>query len=155
MLLFNRPAGRRSSRLRGVSLLSALSPRQLRIIDSLLHWRTYLRGEVIFDSGDEGQAIYFVIEGKVDICRQGDAETPIATLGPGSYFGEMALLDAAPRAAQVRAASDCALGVLYRGDFLTLLDTHAPIASKVSLALARELGARMRDMLQRQNADGQ
>jgi CRP/FNR family cyclic AMP-dependent transcriptional regulator len=150
MRLFVRPARTRSSRLRNVSLLSALTPRQIRIIDNLLHWRNFIAGEVVFDAGDEGQAIYFVIEGKVDICHQGEAQTPIATLAPGSYFGEMALLDSAPRSAQARAATDCELGVLYRGDFLGLLDTHAGVASALSLQLARELGNRVRELLQKQ-----
>lgn len=149
MHLFDRSAVR-STRLSSVSLLATLSPRQLRIFDSLLHRRSYLKGEVIFDAGDEGQAIYFVLEGVVDICPQGKPDLPIATLQPGSYFGEMALLDAAPRSAQARAASDCDLGVLYRGDFLGLLETHAAIASKLSLQLARELGSRLRVLLLRQ-----
>jgi len=155
MRFFPRPAETRASRLRHVSLLSTLSPRQLRSIDSLLHWRSYLQGEIIFDAGDEGQAIYFVIAGSVEICRQGEAGTPIATLGPGSYFGEMALLDAAPRSAQARATTDCELGALYRGDFLGLLDTHAAVASRLSLALARELGQRLRDLLKKQAAGSQ
>lgn len=155
MFLFQRSVAARSSRLRGVSLLSGLSSRQMRIVDSLLHWRNYLAGEVIFDAGDEGQAIYFIISGDVDICRQGEAAAPIARLSAGSYFGEMALLDAAPRSAQACAASDCELGVLYRGDFLGLLHTHAAIASRLSLQLARELGHRLRELLQRSGPGGQ
>ena len=154
MRFFARPAGTRSSRLRSISLLSDLTPRQLRIVDSLLHRRSYIAGEVIFDAGDEGQAIYFVLDGTVDICLQGEQATPIAVLGPGTYFGEMALLDAATRSAQARSASDCELGVLFRGDFLGLLETHAAIASRLSLRLARELGHRLRDLLQRHSEAG-
>jgi CRP-like cAMP-binding protein len=136
-----------SIRLHGIGLLSALSPRELRIVGQLLHIRSYIAGEIVFDAGDEGQAMYFVLDGRIDICPQGEPEAPIATLAAGSYFGEMALLDDSHRSAQARVASDAELGVLFRGDFLGLLDTHAAIASKISLQLARDLGSRLRDVL--------
>lgn len=136
-----------SVRLREVGLFSALSPRELRVVGHLLHLRQYIAGEVVFDSGDDGQAMYFILDGKIDICRHGEAATPIATLAPGNYFGEMALIDDTHRSAQARVASDAELGVLFRGDFLGLLDTHAAIASKISLQLARDLGSRLRDVL--------
>jgi CRP-like cAMP-binding protein len=61
----------------------------------------------------------------------------------------MALLDDAPRMAQVRAAEDCTLAVLFREDFLGLLHTHALIASKLSLALSHILGNRLREAVNR------
>lgn len=142
-----------STRLREVGLLSALTPRELRIVGHLLHQRRYIAGEIVFDGGDDGQAIYFILDGKIDICRQGESAPPIATLSAGNYFGEMALIDAdeSNRSAQARVAEDAELGVLFRGDFLGLLDTHAAIASKISLQLARDLGARLRDVLARGN----
>lgn len=138
-----------STRLHEVSLFSALSPRELRIVGNLLHRRPYLAGEIVFDSGDEGQAMYFILDGRVDICPQGEPESPIASLAAGKYFGEMALIDDSCRSAQARVASDAQLGVLFRGDFLGLLETHAAIASKISLQLARDLGARLREVLVR------
>ena len=70
-------------------------------MDDLLHERQYQQNEVVFDAGEDGQAIYFVFAGKVTICRQGQPESGrIAELGPGSFFGELALLDNSPRAAQ-------------------------------------------------------
>ena len=79
------------------------------------------------------------------ICRQGKpVEGMIAELGVGQCFGEMALLDNAPRMAQVRATEDCSLDVLFREDFLRLIQTHSHIASKLSLELARMMGERLR-----------
>ena len=139
----------RLERLRNLSLFVNLRPAELRIVDGLLHERDYLEGEVIFDEGDEGQAIYIVASGEVLICRprQGDARR-LAQLGPGTFFGELALLDDSPRSAQARAASACQLIVFFRDDFVGLLDTHARIASKISRQLACHLGARMRAMAQ-------
>ena len=131
--------------LRSISLFSEIATGELRTIRGLLHHRTYLKDEVIFDEGEEGQAIYFILRGKVLICRQGKpVEGVIAELGEGQCFGEMALLDNAPRMAQVRATEDCSLDVLFREDFLRLIQTHSHIASKLSLQLARMMGERLR-----------
>ena len=137
----------RLERLRNLSLFVNLTPGELQIVDGLLHERDYLPGEVIFDEGEEGQAIYIVAAGDVLICRQGQGEAGrLAQLGPGTFFGELALLDKSPRSAQARAATACQLIVFFRDDFVGLLDTHARIASKISRELAHHLGARMRDM---------
>ncbi|MDA0191770.1 MAG: cyclic nucleotide-binding domain-containing protein [Proteobacteria bacterium] len=117
------------ARLAASPLFATLSPRELRIVGALIHERHYLAGEVIFDQGDEGQAIYTVLSGRVAICRQGDS-------GSG-LFGELALIDGGPRSAQARALDDCALGVMFRGDFTGLMTAHAAIAGKLSFQLAR------------------
>lgn len=158
----------RLERLHGLSLFVNLTPAELRIIDGLLHERSYLAGEVIFDEGEEGQAIYIIASGEVLISRvdqgegtrvaqNGTNDAPrrrqtdtgrVAQLGPGTFFGELALLDNSPRSAQARAATGCELIVFFRDDFVGLLDTHARIASKISRQLACHLGARMRLMAQ-------
>lgn len=132
-----------------VKLFAGLKPRELKIVSSLLHEREYLKDEVIFDEGEEGQAIYVVLAGKVLICRQGEPVAGrIAELGEGEFFGDLALLDDAPRVAQARAAEKCRLAVLFRADFMGLLETHAVVASKISLQLARDIGRRLRVMTQ-------
>lgn len=135
----------RLERLRSLSLFVNLTQGELQIVDGLLHERDYIAGEVIFDEGEEGQAIYIVAAGEVLICRQGQGDAGrVAQLGPGTFFGELALLDNSPRSAQARAATACRLIVFFRDDFVGLLDTHARISSKISRELARHLGARMR-----------
>jgi CRP-like cAMP-binding protein len=135
-------------RLRAIPLFSTLSARELHTVASLMHERSYLRDEVIFDEGEEGQAIYIVFGGRVLICRQGQPEQGrIAELGPGTFFGDLALIENLPRAAQARALEPCQLGVFFRNDFLSLLDTHAVTASKIALELARTMGVRLRDAM--------
>ena len=157
----------RLDRLHELSLFVDLTPAELAIVDSLLHERNYLEGEVIFDEGDEGQAIYIIASGEVLIARQDQAPHVhadgqdhalshprrrrgdtgrVAQLGPGNFFGELALLDNSPRSAQARAASACKLFVFFRDDFVGLLDTHARLATKISRQLACHLGARVRLM---------
>lgn len=136
----------RVAQVRQLRLFATLKTSELRVIDSLLHERQYLKGEIVFDEGEEGQALYVVLSGTVLICRQGSPDTErIAEIQAGNLFGELALLDGVPRVAQARAATDCMLASLSRSDFNGLVETHAVIASKVLLQLARELAQRIRE----------
>jgi CRP-like cAMP-binding protein len=136
----------RLEKLRALSLFVDLVPSELAIIDGLLHERDFLKDEVIFDEGEDGQAIYIVLDGAVLICRQGEPETGLlATLAAGTFFGDIALLENSPRTAQARAADNCHLAVFFRADFLGLMETHAVIASKISFQLARNMGKRLRE----------
>lgn len=141
-----RSSSPRLARLAGLSLFVQLTAAERAIVDGLLHERDYLPEEVIFDEGEEGQAIYIVLEGEVVIRKQGQPNGgTIARLGPGTFFGDLALLDDSPRIAQARAATPCHVAVFFRADFMSLLETHALIASKISLQLARHIGLRLRD----------
>jgi len=147
--LFARKVAPRLERLRKIPLFAKLNPRELRIVDGLVHQREYQAEEVIFDEGEEGQAIYIVLEGEVFIGRQGMGEAGrVAVVGSGGYFGDMALLDNLPRTAQARATKPSTLAVYFREDFLSLMETHARIASKIALQLARTMGQRLRNSAQ-------
>jgi CRP/FNR family cyclic AMP-dependent transcriptional regulator len=133
--------------LKKMTLFVELTNREMRVVDGFMHDRSYLKGEIIFDEGEEGQAIYLILKGKVLVCHQDQAHNPIAVLDAGGFFGELALLDNGPRSAQVRAAENCTVVVLFRGDFMNLMQSHALIASKISLQLGRHVGARLRKAL--------
>ena len=134
----------RIAQIRQLGLFATLKPRELRVIDGLLHEREYLAGEVVFDEGEEGQALYVVLRGRVLICRQrDDGLQRVAEIPAGGLLGELALLDGVPRSAQARAVDNCVLVALSRADFTGLLDTHAAIASKIALQLARDLGQKL------------
>jgi CRP-like cAMP-binding protein len=79
-------------------------------------------GEYVFRQGDRGDGIYMVLSGTAEV-RAGDAdETLLATLGPGEFFGEMALLGDGVRNASVRCAEPLDLLFIPRADFAALLD---------------------------------
>ena len=143
-LFSDRTVPKRLRELTKMGLLADLTRREIRVVDGFMHERNYLKDEVVFDEGEQGEALYLVLEGQVLICRQGQNDQPIATLGTGQFFGELALLDDAPRSAQARASDDCTLLVLFRGDFQGLMQSHGLIASKIAMQLARHLGARLR-----------
>lgn len=136
----------RTQRLRALSLFVNLTPGELKIVDGMLHERKFLKDEVIFDKGDEGQAIYIIIDGSVSIWPQGKpVDGHIIELGAGTFFGDLALLDNSVRSAQARAAANTTVAVFFRADFMRLLETNSLIASKISLQLARHIGRRLRE----------
>lgn len=133
--------------LRELPLFSDLTRQELAIVDAVLHRRSYLAGEVIFDEGDVGQALYIILEGEVTICRQGRPDDgSLARLGPREFFGELGLLEDSVRTAQARAATDARLLVLFRDDFDGLMGSHLRVAHKIGRQLLRHLGQRLRDM---------
>ena len=135
-------------RLKDSALFSSLTPLELKIIDGLMHERRYLADEIIFDEGEEGQALYLVMSGRVIISRQlGAGREVVAELSAGSFFGDLALLDNSPRNAQTRALDNCELAVFFRADFMGLMETDPVIGYKISLALARHIGRRLRDWM--------
>ena len=146
-LHFLSPCPPNLERLRSLSLFSDLTTTELAIVDHLLHERDYLAGEVIFDEGEVGQTIYFLLAGEVTICRQGRPENgQLAWLGPGEFFGELGLLEDSIRTAQARADTDCRLLVLCRDDFTGLMESHLRIAHKIGRQLLRHLGQRLREL---------
>jgi CRP-like cAMP-binding protein len=135
-------------RLKESALFSTLTPLELKIVDRLMHERRYLADEIIFDEGEEGQALYLVMSGRVIISRHLDAgREVVAELSAGSFFGDLALLDNSPRNAQTRALDNCELAVFFRADFMGLMETDPVIGYKISLALARHIGRRLRDWM--------
>jgi CRP/FNR family cyclic AMP-dependent transcriptional regulator len=145
-MLFRTPGQRhpRLELLKHVVLFKDLSWHELAVIDNQLHQRHYLAGEVIFDEGEEGQGLFIVLSGRVKTTRQGTTRGVLLEFGPGSFFGEVALLDQSVRTAQARAIEDTAIVTLFRAEFYSLLQTHSAIASRVSFQLARMLATRLR-----------
>ncbi|MES2258780.1 MAG: cyclic nucleotide-binding domain-containing protein [Pseudomonadota bacterium] len=142
------PLSPRLHRLKDSSLFSSLTPLELTIVDELMHERRYLSDEIIFDEGEEGQALYLVMSGRVLISRALDTSVEVvAEVATGSFFGDLALLDNSPRNAQARALDNCELAVFFRADFMGLMETDAVIGYKIALALARHIGMRLREWM--------
>ena len=130
--------------LKNVVLFKDLTMREIIMVDSLMHARSYVADEVIFDEGEEGQGLFLVLSGRVKITLPATAGNFLLELGPGAFFGEVALLDQSLRTAQARAVEDTQIVVLFRAEFYSLIETHSAIASRISFQLARVLAARLR-----------
>jgi CRP/FNR family transcriptional regulator, cyclic AMP receptor protein len=115
-----------------------------RILTSLatrLRRRRFRRGEVIFHQGDPGDSLHVVVSGAVKIVlpsAEGE-EAIIATLRPTDFYGELALLDGAPRSATATALEPTEVLVLPRQVFMELLDTLPGLRDALLTGLAREL----------------
>ncbi|KAJ3333548.1 Cyclic nucleotide-gated olfactory channel [Blyttiomyces sp. JEL0837] len=88
-----------------------------------------LDGWFIFRKGDEGDEMYFIKSGQVDIC--GDNGVLFATLSTGSFFGEIALFQASKRTASARAKGNVELCTLRKDDFNQIMNAYPDIAEKI------------------------
>lgn len=102
------------SLLARVPLFSSLDPKQLRTILRSAKERLYPAGASIVQRGDRGIGFYLVLGGSVEVQRNGKA---VARLGPGQFFGEMALFDDQPRTADVVAEKGARCLVLSPWEF--------------------------------------
>lgn len=93
-------------------------------------------GQLIVTQGTPGQAFYLILEGRVEILRDG---TSLGAFGPGDFFGEMSLLDQAPRSATIRAIDQTSCLMLSSWDFKALLEREPSIAIKLLEVLSRRL----------------
>ena len=99
-------------------------------------------GALVFRQGDAGQELYLVISGHLAVLKDGEE---IATLGPGSNFGEMAMLDEPRRSASVKVADEAELLVIHREAFFRLLKSDPTLAVKVLWNMLLELSSHLRN----------
>lgn len=132
--------------LKKCQLFGALSSQELERISKLLFTRIYKAGRVLFFENTPGEVMYLVLTGSVGIYKSagGRQEILLATLGPGSFFGEMSLLDEQPRSATARIAADAELVVITKKAFEQMLETDPGITSKILIALVRAVFERLR-----------
>ncbi len=128
--------------LHAIALFSDVSDSDLESIAAHLIERCFPKNATIVEEGLPGDYMYLICEGRVKVSKLSDdgREKILEFLGAGDFFGEMALLDQAPRSASVKTLSDVRLLALSRRDFLQLLRRSADLA----LAVVQELSRRLR-----------
>lgn len=134
--------------LKAVPLFSELRPRELKKVLRLLHGRTYLANEVVFREGEPGAGMFIIKRGAVDVViRMPDGgERVLAHLGERAFFGEMALLEEAPRSATAVAKEKTELLGFFQPDLESLIERDAELGSKICWNLARLMASRIRSM---------
>jgi CRP-like cAMP-binding protein len=125
-----------SAQLAKVPLFSDCSKRELQLISRAAKEVHRKAGTVLAKEGDAGVGLFLILEGTAEVTIGGRRRT---TLGPGDFFGEVALLDGGPRTATVTATSDMSLLVLSEWVFRGLLHQHPSIAMKTLSTLAGRL----------------
>jgi CRP-like cAMP-binding protein len=124
--------------IRGVPLFSRCSKKELAEVAKLADEIDFRAGKVLIREGAAGREFFVLVDGSVDVHRGGKR---VRTMGPGDFFGEIALIARTPRTATVTAATDVDLLVVTAQAFRMLLDHQPQIASKVLMALAERLEA--------------
>ncbi len=127
--------------LAAVPFFSGLDAAGLESVGRTVRTRRFRRGEVIFHLGDPGDALFIVMSGAIKISLPSDAgdEAILATLRPGDVFGELALLDGAPRSATATSLEPTETLVLPREQFRELIATEPVVRDALLASIASEL----------------
>lgn len=132
--------------LQRVPLFSSLDAAQLRSLADAARLCVYPNESPIVEQGQrteeaqDGDSLYLIVDGQVRVVReQAGHEERLARLGPGQFFGEMALLDGQPRSATVIAEADTQCLILSRWDLLRAMRRNPEIAIQMLAAMSQRL----------------
>ena len=122
-------------------LIADLDDRDLAAIAPVAKSRRYAKDDVVFYADESGDIFCLIREGqvKVTMISPEGKEIILKLLGPGDFFGEMALLDDEPRSATVVATEPLDLVTIWRNDFLQILSENFPLTRKLLAELSRRL----------------
>jgi CRP-like cAMP-binding protein len=137
----------REAQLARVPFFDGLTREALALIAKATTEESHATGTKIFQYGDAGDKLFIILEGKVRISRElaGMGEEALAVLGAGEVFGEMSLIDEAPRSADARIHERCRLLVITKEEFDDLLFLHKDLAYEVLWNCVRILSTRLRE----------
>ena len=129
-------------------LFHGIEPDELTRIALSMHRRRYRRDEVIFHEGDPGDSLHIVVEGRVKITRESaeGGEAIVVVLQAGDSFGELCLLDGAPRSATAIAMEPTETMTMSRTTFVELVEGGSPFRAQLLTGIARRI-RRLTDQL--------
>jgi CRP/FNR family cyclic AMP-dependent transcriptional regulator len=122
--------------LKKVPLFAGLDDRELGQIAASMKERRFKAGDTVTEEGAGGAGFFVVEEGGADVSVDGQPRSPI---GPGDYFGEIALLTGSDRTATITAKSDMVCWGITPWDFRPLVESNSTIAWKLLTAMAEKL----------------
>jgi CRP/FNR family transcriptional regulator, cyclic AMP receptor protein len=122
--------------LKKVPLFADLDKKELEQIASSMRERRYSAGDVVTKEGAGGAGFFVVEEGEADVTVDGQQR---AAVGPGDYFGEIALINESPRTATLTARTDMVCYGMTPWDFRPLVESNSAIAWKLLTAMAEKM----------------
>ena len=138
------------SALKAMPLLADLPHSEVERLASRAKVEHYVIGEELIKEGTSGSMAYFVVSGTCDVRRKrGSQQRRVATMGPGDFFGELSIIDPAPRTATVTAAEDVTVLVLSGYDFNAALKSNKSMALHLVKTLTKRLRAQEDEFLSR------
>jgi CRP-like cAMP-binding protein len=128
--------------LRSVSLFSELQDSDLRKIGNILSNRTFTRNSTVLIEEDTGSIMFIIMKGCVKITRISEEgkEVILSILNEGDFFGEMSIIEEAPRSANAVTLEDTQLLVIHRNDFFQMLSDYP----QITINLLKEFAHRLR-----------
>ena len=116
-----------------VSLFTGLSESVLTAIDAVTTSRSFSKNTIIINEGDLSSSMYLLVSGKVKVYLSDEEgkEFVLSTLGPGAYFGELALLDDEKRTASVKTVEDSVFKCLHKEDLLKLQNDFPEVSQTI------------------------
>lgn len=131
--------------LRRVKILAGFSDAQLQHFAQFTELQRIPQWTVVLKQGEQGDTMFLILEGELRVrLVAGGKETILATLGPGEFFGDMALFDHGPRSADVVANVDSSVLKIAATDFARLTEEAPDLAAPFLLAASKTLAARIR-----------
>jgi CRP-like cAMP-binding protein len=130
------PVDRKLEHLANVRMFTSLSKKELNLVAKAADVVAVKSGTEIVTEGTPGHDFYLILAGDALVRRNGRRVT---TLGPGSYFGELALLDRGPRSATIIADTDVELAIIGQREFLAILDRVPALGHKLLVSMAARL----------------
>ncbi|MSU21192.1 MAG: cyclic nucleotide-binding domain-containing protein [Pedosphaera sp.] len=133
--------------LESSKLFNGLSASEFEKLRSTVQVQSFSAGKVIFREGDDGDGLYMIKTGRVLISAlvNQDERRTLSNLGPGDFFGEMAVLDNEPRSATAASVEDTEVYLMPRCDIIQLLES----SPKLAVNLMREFSRRLREFNRR------
>ena len=129
-------AGASTDMLRKVPLFAGLDEKELQEIANSMRERRFSAGDTVTQEGAGGVGFFVVEEGRADVTVGGETK---GSVGPGDYFGEIALINESPRTATLMAATDMVCYGMTPWDFRPLVESNSTIAWKLLTAMAEKM----------------
>ena len=127
--------------LASIPLFSGMSNEGLALLSGQLQYRNYARNCLIIAEGEHSDSLYIINKGQIKIFISDDEgqEMILNTLGPGDYFGELAIIDQKPRSASAMAVCDSDISVISSNDLTECLNHHPEMTIKLLQVMAKRL----------------
>jgi len=122
--------------LKKVPLFADLGPKELEQVSASMRERRFAAGDTVTEEGAGGAGFFIIESGQADVSVEG---VPRRTIGPGDYFGEIALLTGSDRTATITATSDMLCYGMTPWDFRPLVESNSAIAWNLLTAMAEKL----------------
>jgi len=135
---------------RGVPIFQGLTSRQLGRVMMAMQRRPYHAGEILFEEGQTGRAVFILKSGKVELSRtSGHTRRVLGVLTPGQMFGEMALLEQMQRTASATVLEDGEIYLLYTATLDNLIHQYP----NIGVVLLRNMAVMLSALLRRTNKE--